>query len=69
MAEISEKELAERKIRKRPGDQVTHFIMRISVVQKKHLIEMAEAKDMNMSEFMVWLLGLSWENYKENQGE
>ena len=30
MAEISEKEMAARKVRKRPGHQVEHFIMRIT---------------------------------------
>ena len=67
MAEISEKEMAERKVRKRPGHQVEHFIMRIDPKMKEHLVEMSKARGMNMSEFMVFLLDLSWKNYSKDQ--
>ena len=63
MGEVSEREMQERKVRKRPGHQVEHFIMRIEPKQKQNLKEMADAQHMNMSEFMNWLLNLSWRNY------
>ena len=69
MAEISEKEMAERKVRKRPGHQVEHFIMRIDPKMKEHLVEMSKAKGMNMSEFMVWILGISWSNYQSSSAK
>jgi hypothetical protein len=69
MAEISEREMKERKKAGRPPGrrQVEHFIMRIEPKQKQHLIEMATARHMNMSEFMNWLLGMSWKNYLKNK--
>ncbi len=64
MSEISEKEMKARKVGRPAGrKQVEHFIMRIEPKQKENLKEMAEAKGMNMSEFMNWLLALSWKNY------
>ena len=70
MAEISEKEMAARKERKRnrPGIQTEHYIMRIEPKQKSNLLEMAEAKGMFMSEFVNWLLNMSWHSYKKNGG-
>jgi hypothetical protein len=65
MAEISEREMKERKVRKRPGTQIQHFIMRIDPAKKAQLVEMADAKGMNMSEFMVLILDLSWKNFKK----
>jgi hypothetical protein len=69
MAEISEKEMKERRKVGRPAGrkQVEHFIMRIEPKQKQNLKEMADARHMNMSEFMNWLLGVSWQNYKKNK--
>ena len=65
MGEISEREMNERKkVGRPPGrKQVEHFIMRIEPKQKDNLKEMADAQHMNMSEFMNWLLNLSWRNY------
>lgn len=68
MAEISEKAMALRKVGRPPGrKQVEHFIMRIEPKQKQNLKEMADARHMNMSEFMNFLLALSWKNYKESK--
>jgi hypothetical protein len=67
MAEISEKEMAARKVRKRPGTQVEHFIMRIEPSKKAQLVEMSKARGMNMSEFVVLVLDLSWSSYKKGK--
>ena len=65
MAEISEKAMKARKVGRPPGRrQVEHFIMRIEPKQKENLKTMADAKHMNMSEFVNWLLALSWSNFK-----
>jgi hypothetical protein len=65
MAEISEKEMKKRKVGRPPGrKQVEHFIMRITPLQKERLREMAQARGMNMSEFAVFLLDLSWKQFK-----
>lgn len=70
MAEISEREMKERRKVGRPAGrkQVEHFIMRIEPKQKDNLKEMADARGMNMSEFMNWLLGQSWKAYQEKIG-
>jgi hypothetical protein len=65
MAEISEKEMKARKVGRPVGRKsVEHFIMRIDPAKKAQLVEMAEARGMNMSEFVVLILDLSWKNYK-----
>jgi hypothetical protein len=65
MAEISEKEMKKRKVGRPAGrKQVEHFIMRITPLQKERLREMAQARGMNMSEFAVFLLDLSWKQFK-----
>ena len=68
MAEISEKAMKARKAGRPPGrKQIEHFIMRIEPKKKENLVEMATARGMNMSEFMNFLLDLSWKNYKESK--
>jgi hypothetical protein len=68
MAEVSEKEMQRRKVGRPAGrKQVEHFIMRIEPRQKGNLKEMADAKHMNMSEFMNYLLSLSWKNYQASK--